>query len=257
MRIDPTGLLDGDYYDRQGNYLGNDGIDDGKVYTVSGDSKFSIGDFQEGGKYFNNQTGFAETNGAGYSVNELGVKHSELLKMAAVTYGEASQLNDTKEMFAIASTIQNNRNGRSLSKTLSGNYSYAIGKGKYNQFMKGGYSKSGGMKTSLAAAINAVTGGTDYSNGATFWDGIDVLSGGSSHYRQRKAAYDSRKGIYDPNGHRNTYYINAQEYCCKVYGVNGKTYRTINPLITVPTSEGALWRVTGTQGGSIFYNEIK
>ena len=36
------------------------------------------------------------------------------------------------------------------------------------------------MKTALSGAINAVTGGVDYSNGATFWDGIDVLSGGAS-----------------------------------------------------------------------------
>ena len=34
-RIDPTGMLDGDYYDKQRNWLYNDGIDDGKVYEVS------------------------------------------------------------------------------------------------------------------------------------------------------------------------------------------------------------------------------
>jgi len=35
LRIDPDGALDGDYYDRQGSYLGNDGIDDGKVYVLN------------------------------------------------------------------------------------------------------------------------------------------------------------------------------------------------------------------------------
>ncbi len=35
LRIDPTGALDGDYYDLDGNWLYNDGIDDGKVYEVS------------------------------------------------------------------------------------------------------------------------------------------------------------------------------------------------------------------------------
>ena len=74
-------------------------------------------------------------------------------------------------------------------------------------------------------------------------------------YRQRKAAYDSRKGIYDPSGFGDNYFVNAQEYCCKIYGVNGRTYRSLEPLITVPSAEGALWQVTGTQGGSIFYNE--
>jgi proteasome lid subunit RPN8/RPN11 len=33
-RIDPSGMLDGDYYDEKGVYLGSDGIDDGKIYVV-------------------------------------------------------------------------------------------------------------------------------------------------------------------------------------------------------------------------------
>ena len=33
--VDPTGMWIGDYYDRQGNYLGNDGIDDGKIYLMN------------------------------------------------------------------------------------------------------------------------------------------------------------------------------------------------------------------------------
>ena len=34
--VDPNGEEIGDYYDLFGNYLGNDGIDDGKVYVVTG-----------------------------------------------------------------------------------------------------------------------------------------------------------------------------------------------------------------------------
>ena len=33
-RVDPTGMLDGDYYDSGGVYLGNDGVDDDKVYQL-------------------------------------------------------------------------------------------------------------------------------------------------------------------------------------------------------------------------------
>ena len=33
-RIDPTGMLDGDFIDENGKYLGNDGVNDGKVYVV-------------------------------------------------------------------------------------------------------------------------------------------------------------------------------------------------------------------------------
>jgi RHS repeat-associated protein len=34
LRIDPTGMLDGDYYDKSGNKIGTDGIDDKKKYIV-------------------------------------------------------------------------------------------------------------------------------------------------------------------------------------------------------------------------------
>jgi len=34
MLIDPDGMRIGDYYDKNKNYIGNDGIDDGKVYQV-------------------------------------------------------------------------------------------------------------------------------------------------------------------------------------------------------------------------------
>ena len=72
LRIDPDGQLDGDYYDVDGNYLGNDGIDDNKVYTVEGTSKFNVSDFGEGGKYHNNETAYNENNGDGFSVTYNG-----------------------------------------------------------------------------------------------------------------------------------------------------------------------------------------
>lgn len=39
LRVDPTGALDGDYYDKDGVYLGNDGIDDNKVYQLKDNYK--------------------------------------------------------------------------------------------------------------------------------------------------------------------------------------------------------------------------
>jgi RHS repeat-associated protein len=72
VRTDPSGMLDGDYYDTKGNYLGNDGIDDDKVYTVTGTSKFNVRDFGEGGKYHNNEAAYNKTNGDGFSVTYEG-----------------------------------------------------------------------------------------------------------------------------------------------------------------------------------------
>jgi hypothetical protein len=241
LNIDPNGDEDGDYYDKDGKHLGSDGKDDDKVYKADGVTKNDKGLVTEA------------TNS-----NDLGVKHSELLKMAAVSYGESSAgVTDNKELYAISSSIQNARNGKTIDKTLTGSYSYAIGEAGYNSLINAGVEgRTGKMQVAVAGAINAVTGGVDYSGGATNWDGIDVLSGGKDHYRQKKAAFDSRKGVYDPNGTGNTYYVNAQEYSCKKFGVNGKVYNTLKPLITVTTEKGALWRVTNTHAGSIFYNQV-
>ena len=42
--IDPTGMFVGDYYDRQGNFLGTDGIDDNKIYLLNKDYEAIIND---------------------------------------------------------------------------------------------------------------------------------------------------------------------------------------------------------------------
>jgi RHS repeat-associated protein len=76
-RVDLTGQLDGDYYAIDGTHLGSDGINDDKAYLVHGVSRFSIQDFQSGGKYFNNHGGFQE-RGDGFRVSELRMSNSEL-----------------------------------------------------------------------------------------------------------------------------------------------------------------------------------
>ena len=35
VRMDPSGMMDGDYYDNKGNYLGTDGVNDNKVYRLT------------------------------------------------------------------------------------------------------------------------------------------------------------------------------------------------------------------------------
>ena len=42
--IDPTGMFVGDYYDRQGNFLGTDGIDDNKIYLLNKDYEAILND---------------------------------------------------------------------------------------------------------------------------------------------------------------------------------------------------------------------
>lgn len=48
LKTDPDGKLDGDYYDMNHNYLGNDGIDDNRVYVVYNKPPPSVDQFTSG-----------------------------------------------------------------------------------------------------------------------------------------------------------------------------------------------------------------
>ena len=72
------------------------------------------------------------------------------------------------------------------------------------------------MQTAIAAVINALINGEDYSNGADSWDGVDVLTGSSKkswnqedHFRQR--IHGKRKGISDPKNLAPTFYNNVKK----------------------------------------------
>jgi len=83
---------EGDYYDTDGKYLGNDGIDDNKVYTVNGTSKFSLTDFGEGGKYHNNEAKYNENNGDNFWVNYEGnVAETKLTFTGSANAGNSKQ----------------------------------------------------------------------------------------------------------------------------------------------------------------------
>ncbi len=118
LRTDPTGALDGDYFDEDGNHLGNDGIDDGKIYKVEGSSKFNIDDFKEGGKYFENQTEFNENNGDGFYVTEVGFD-SDLSTLARIGYAEFRGSNNTEQQVGMDITLNRVGSDR-YPNTLSG-----------------------------------------------------------------------------------------------------------------------------------------
>ncbi|MGB3452680.1 MAG: RHS repeat-associated core domain-containing protein [Moheibacter sp.] len=108
MLVDPDGrsvdVPPGDYFDKQGNHLGNDGIDDGKIYQVEGTSRFNINDFKEGGEYYENQIAFNENNGDGFSVTEIGFD-SDLSLLARIGYAEFRGANDTEQKVGMDITL--------------------------------------------------------------------------------------------------------------------------------------------------------
>jgi RHS repeat-associated protein len=150
---DPTGML-GDYYNSDGNLLGNDGIVDDKVYNASSVIKNDKG---------------VVTSAEGSTLLEI--THTEFRKQASTVYGESSAYKLStvtddlkKEMFAIASVHQKNK------KAYGANSENAI---EYLALTPSQINSSKFKTTANAAVINALTGGFDYSYGAKMWDGAE------------------------------------------------------------------------------------
>lgn len=173
--IDPDGMgVTGDYYKKDGSYLGTDGVNDDKVYAVENNGVASS---------TVDKNGNTENSINKSSITELSVTHTEFRKLAAVVMGESSETSNSKEeKFGIASAVMNNAYSRMEETPLNGvlseisNATFDGNKryGKYMDAKPGQTDDNAEMKTSNAAAVNALTGGTDYSNGATGWDGRDL-----------------------------------------------------------------------------------
>jgi len=90
------------------------------------------------------------------------------------------------ESFAIASAISNisDYKDKDILKTIQteGIYGYKDGGNSTNY--------KNNSKYGMAAAINALTGGTDYSGGALRWDGFDLAAKGFNHIKARTAGIE-------------------------------------------------------------------
>jgi hypothetical protein len=165
--------------------------------------------------------------------NVLFLNYGNLLEISAIANGEAWQAEpqdmQKRELFAIANSIVN-----FISKSTNGlskGYSYArddktTGYTQIKDVEAKEKNNNWRLKTAMASGINALLeDGADYANGATHWDGIDVLKN-DKHYRYGAHTYFSYiKGIYDPENLRQSFYNNAMQYG------NGKN--KIEPLIVV------------------------
>ena len=166
MLIDPTG--EGDYYAKNGSYLGTDKKKDNFIYIQysSGKTKFEIN-----GKYQNFQ--------------KLDVTRNTFLAFASAINNESS--GNKQESMALANVVMNfiNDGGSKTLKTLDDVVLYR------NSFMRGSNQKavnefqglpinSKNRTLAIAAVINALgynqglTGFSDYS-GSNTWDGKDLM----------------------------------------------------------------------------------
>jgi len=196
-RIDPTGL--GDYYAKDGSHLGSDNkkvkSGDGKDNKLIPDDKAYVTSQSVIDK--NTVDGVTDWDKvlASSTTKELGVTNSSLNKFANTVRIESGYeySSDQAESYGIASAIVNLakiKYGGDISKTLKSEGIYG-----YNN---GGNSTAynNNAEQSMGAAINALTGGTDYSNGAIRWDGKDLANKGFDQYRPRTAGIFISPSLY-------------------------------------------------------------
>ncbi|MCA9732067.1 hypothetical protein KC799_08050 [candidate division KSB1 bacterium] len=187
--IDPDGRsVEADIYNSNGQWIGTDNVDDGRVFVsnTTNDETLSVIDASLLVNIHDAIDSRGGSSGAG--LTQLPVNHNELQLLAASVFGEADQTGVVREeSFGIASAIVNNYNAR-LADPRGADVTFAgtiltianaatdgnIRFGLFQANTPADRNENLGMTTAMAGAINAVSGGVDYSNGATGWDGSDL-----------------------------------------------------------------------------------
>lgn len=132
-------------------------------------------------------------NGA---VKKTSALSAETRQLAAIAYGESSTLDDRDEMFGVASVLVRQRDARGYKNIASfaanePTFAFAASDGseRYAALMEASEKEIGrhpGMKTAVDAAVNALSGGEDMSNGAYFWDGADIKTRYKKHFKVKR-----------------------------------------------------------------------
>jgi RHS repeat-associated protein len=173
----------GDYYSKNGKHLGNDGVNDNKVYVA--DSKNKDGTF-------NNST-------------ELSVTHDEFATSANVVKHESSGNKD--ESLWIAHAANNAKDNNAIDyKKQNETLNDQLTDQKYSTTPSSARTPladtdaSSSANNARAAVIDVLSGKADPTGGAVLWDGSDFLSKGASHNK-----FKEFKSIDIDAGSLNTY----------------------------------------------------
>lgn len=112
-----------------------------------------------------------------------------------MAYGEASVADVKDEIYAIASVLVRQRDARGYASILNlasedATFSFVVRDGnvRYKKLMdasEADIKADKGMSFGLDAAKNALANGPDLSNGAYFWDGLDIKTNYSGHFKVR------------------------------------------------------------------------
>ncbi len=237
MSNDPIGKIDpdgkGDYYANSGEHLGNDGKSDDKAYVTTKEilKEHTGQDGKINWDMINNNKGTTSIT------DKFGYKNSQLLQGAAMAYNEGEETFEGRS--AIVNVLINRTKlGKTFDQVMSG--LAGSGKGetheakmsyylfaRYASFFNAGNEgrdADSEMFKCISSAISAMTGGKDYSNGATYWHGFDFFDGkGQPLYLTPKGTltYESKKvnkKFTDADGNKiygKCWYAFEQEYSKK------------------------------------------
>ena len=182
---------------------------------------------------------------------------AETRKLAAIAYGEASTLNDEKEIGGIAFAVANRARAwgrKSVDELLKAdpNYTYAVTDGnvRYNKLIKASEAdiqKDAGMKMALEWSIKALANqGTDPSNGALWWDGRDIKTEYQTHPKVKD-------GIRFGHSSHNIFGIKESGRGIIIYWqvANKKTGKLANSKERGRYK--SVWVSTAAYGGTIFW----
>lgn len=178
-------------------------------------------------------------------------------KLAAIAYGEASDANDTNEIGGIAWAVANRARawgGKTVDQLLAAdpNYTYAVkdGNRRYKKLMAANETEIAAdkaMTIALDCAANALTNtGTDPSNGAYWWDGLDFKTNYQNHPKVKD-------GFHITEPAHNIFNVKETSYPTTIYWKvrDKKTGKEVNSKVR--GTYKYVWESTAAYGKTIFW----
>lgn len=188
-----------------------------------------------------------------------GALSPETRLLAAIAYGESSAKDDPDEIFALASVLVRQRDARGYKDIMTfaareKTFAFAVSDGnrRYAQLMKASDKEielHRGMKAAISAAANALAGGIDKSNGAYFWDGADIKSNYTHHFKVRR-------GIKFVDPSHNIYGIKESTKLEIKYKTTKVRNTSTGKIVTTRVEVGRYdhqYESTAAYGGTIFW----
>lgn len=231
--IDPTGKWEGDYYSKEGEYLGWDGKNDGKLYIANEYTRGS----KPGRNIIKDKT-------------ELkGITNEILLGFASAIHAESG--GDMDESYTIANVTMNfvMAKGSSQLPTLEdvvmydNKFAQGATQENFSDFIALG-TENRNFKYAIGAAINAVgfsqglPGFSDYSNGANGWDGIDLISTKHSNSHRKYTWSENSKSLLSTYQKSNNGGIDVSKFTYKKSGFQISATKIIGKTLFTNVTTG-------------------